>query len=563
MINRKRVVRKVSTITTTGQVIDLPPSWKFTITCRHHGDIRFDFDPLNRSGREDLAVHFRDALWSLRHELVGLTLLGIFNNISTYFWPFLDDLDRNGSGPRKTKLDQLDGQVLKDYLAWLETRIAGKGKKKGQLLSFSAKKNAYAAVKSMLVNRQKKVPDLVNPTLKFPKSPFPNINRLIPKREPYSKNEQDKIIAACNQDLKLIHNKETGSLSPAQVLVVHLIVLALSTGRNFQGLLELRRDSLKPHPLKDREILITEKRRSGFPQISSYRISSPERVADQQQALAIPTTVGDHFRWLEKYTRPLMDEARKDRDFVFLWRVPYTGRHPRSTRQGMVHRLTQDDAANAIDDFHQRHNLLDDRGAPLRVSIARCRPTFGTNLYARTRDIRKVQLALGHGSAETTARHYVSLPVEAERDHVFAGQAMVGWFTSHDERKVATFAADGKMPLENVRELLQGGYNTVIARCRNPFRDDGEICGKYMACFRCPQMVVFEDDLWRLYSFYYHMLSERNKIAPHHWVKTCGWVIKVIDNDIAPQFRAETVDLAKRKAREIPHPAWANYGSES
>lgn len=559
MIGRKRVVRKVDSISAGGQVIDLPPSWNFTITCKHHGEVRFDFWPLCGKGREDLAGHVRDAVWSLRHELVGQTLHGIFQQVSRYFWPFLDDLERNGAAI--THLHQLDSKAINDYLAWLETRIAGTGKRKGQPLSLSAKKNAYAVIKSVLVNRQKKVPMCVSPALKFPRSPFPNINRLVPKREPYSKDEQERIIAACNQDLRLIHGHGDDALSPAQILAVHLIVLALATGRNFQGLLELRRDSLKPHPLKDREILITEKRRSGFPQISSYRASSPELIADQKHVLTIPTTVGDHFRCLAKYTYPLMERASKeDRDFVFLWCVPYTGRHPNSTRQGMVTHFTQEDAKNAIDDFRQRHKLRDDRGAPLRVSIARCRPTFGTNLYARTRDIRKVQIALGHGSAETTARHYVSLPAEAERDHVFAGQAMVGWVTSSDEERAKALAADGKMPLENVRELLRGGYNTVIARCRNPFREDGEICGKYMACFKCPQMVVFEDDLWRLYSFYYRLLSERNKIAPHHWVKTYGWVIKTIDNDIMSQFEAEIVEDARCKAKKTPHPAWATYG---
>lgn len=561
MIGRKRVNRKVESIKPSGEVIDLPPDWRFAINCKHHGEVRFDFELLCRNGREGLAKDFRDAVWSLRHELVGQTLRGVHQQITAYFWPFLDDMEDGGNPV--TQLHQINGKTLKDYLAWLETRIASTGKRKGLSLSLSAKKNAYATLKVVLRNRLKTVPDRVSPELKFPKSPFPNINRLVPKRQPYSKEEQGRIIAACNEDLKSIHENGITRLSPAQVLAVHLIVLALATGRNFQGLLELRRDSLKPHPLKDREILITEKRRSGFPQISSYRTSAPERIVDQQQILTIPTTVGDHFRWLAEYTHPLVADADKaDKDFVFLWHVPYTGRHPKSTRQDRVQRFSQDDARNAVDDFRQRHCLLDDRGEPLRVSIARCRPTFGTNLYARTRDIRKVQMALGHGSAETTARHYVSLPIEAERDHVFVGQAMVGWVTSADEAKANALAADGKMPLENVRELLRGGYNTVVARCRNPFRDDGEICGKYMACFKCPQMVVFEDDLWRLYSFYYRLLSERNKIAPHHWVKTYGWVIKTIDQEIALQFDAQLVENAKRQAQSIPHPAWASWGAQ-
>ncbi|MBO8297851.1 hypothetical protein ID004_29220 [Pseudomonas aeruginosa] len=52
-----------------------------------------------------------------------------------------------------------------------------------------------------------------------------------------------------------------------------------------------------------------------------------------------------------------------------------------------------------------------------------------------------------------------------------------------------------------------------------------------------------------MFSFYNKLLAERNKIAPHHWVKTYGWVIKTIDNDIATQFPADLVEAAKSKAR--------------
>ncbi|WP_370678460.1 integrase [Comamonas sp. GB3 AK4-5] len=560
MIGKKRVIRKVTAVTLEGTVVDLPPSWCFTIRCQHHGEIRFDFPPWRQGGREELAIHVRDAIWSMRHELVGITLQGIFQQLSTYFWPFLDELEK--SNYAVFRLSQIDEATFREFLAWLERRIATVGKTAGQPLSLSAKKNAYTALKTVLINRMKKEPDSVNTQLRFPKSPFPNINRLVPKRTSYSKSEQSRIIAACNQDLKRIHSPQSGELlPPAQVLAVHLIVLALATGRNFQGLLELRRDSLKPHPLKDREILITEKRRGGSTQVTSYRAQEVNQKAEQDQVLTIPTTVGSHFRWLADFTRSVSDEALfEDRDLVFLWRVPYTGRHPKSTRQGRINRFTQVDARNAIADFVVRHELVDDHGERLLFSVARCRPTFGTNLYALTRDIRKVQLAMGHASAETTARHYVSLPAVAERDHVFVGQAMVGWVTSASEAKATALAADGKIPLQNVRELLSGGYNTAVARCMNPFREGEEVCGKYMVCFKCPQMVVFEDDLWKMFSFYNKLLAERNKIAPHHWVKTYGWVIKTIDNDIATQFPADIVEAAKNKAKVTPHPAWLSAG---
>ncbi len=125
MIGRKRVVRKVESITLDGTVVDLPPSWCFTISCQHHGEIRFDFDPWCRRDRDDLVMHVRDAVWSLRHELVGITLQGIFQQLATYFLPFLDDLEK--SGCVVSRLSQIDEKVVRDFLAWLERRIAGGG----------------------------------------------------------------------------------------------------------------------------------------------------------------------------------------------------------------------------------------------------------------------------------------------------------------------------------------------------------------------------------------------------------------------------------------------------
>ncbi|MGG6930989.1 UNVERIFIED_CONTAM: hypothetical protein P3D59_31530, partial [Pseudomonas aeruginosa] len=74
-------------------------------------------------------------------------------------------------------MSQIDEKVVRDFLAWLERRIAGGGRRTGQPLSLSAKKNAYSALKTVLTNRMKKTPESVSTQLRFPKSPFPNINR--------------------------------------------------------------------------------------------------------------------------------------------------------------------------------------------------------------------------------------------------------------------------------------------------------------------------------------------------------------------------------------------------
>jgi len=70
----------------------------------------------------------------------------VFQQITIYFWAFLDD--QEGAGNPITQLGQIDGKTIKDYLAWLETRIVSVGRRKGQPLSISAKKNAYATLRN-------------------------------------------------------------------------------------------------------------------------------------------------------------------------------------------------------------------------------------------------------------------------------------------------------------------------------------------------------------------------------------------------------------------------------
>lgn len=372
----------------------------------------------------------------------------------------------------------------------------------------------------------------------------------VPRREGYSAGEQERIIAACAEDLALF-NANPEALSSHQVLAVHAVITVLTCGVNMTPLLEMRRDSLRSF-LPDRDLLVLEKRRGYTTRTISLPKNTPEETATP-----ITKMVGDYLRQLQQYTERFVSDADEaDRPFVFLCRladVTY------SRRRGNVVRFDEVQVRNALKSFVNRHELFDDRGAPLNLSIARLRPTFALNYYLRHRDLRKLQQALGHSSILLTIQRYIP-PVtpEAVRNHAFIGQAMVGWATSRDETLAIRLAADGEIPLRNATELLTGGYNTSIARCQNPFREADQVCGKFLACFRCPSMVVFEDDLYRLYSFYFRLLAERPKIPPHQWMKTFGPVIRTIDEQIAVQFDSAVVAEARQRAQSTPHPAWRN-----
>uniref|UniRef100_E6PQA9 Phage integrase n=1 Tax=mine drainage metagenome TaxID=410659 RepID=E6PQA9_9ZZZZ len=547
-IRRPKLDRKVAEIAQPNSSGERAPDWSFTIHCPHEGDLVFDFNPYRRSGRDDLAGHMRDAFWSLRHERVGRSLLSYDTHGMHIFWRFLDDLEK--SGKAVGRLDQIDRALIERFLAWLEMQLSSRGPTRGQALSLTAKRVSFNHLKALLSNRQRYALSCVSPELSFPRNPFPNTNRLTPRRKSYSAAEQKAIISALNTDLRRIHEDSEKALPALQVLIVHMIVLALAAGWNLQTLIELRRDSLRDHPLTDRKLFVTVKRRGA----SRHAVSVPDGVPSTDSlsgASTVPATVANHFRFLCDFTAPLFSEAQpRDRDCVFLWRVP------KLEHAGQVVRLNASRISNGLIAFRSRHDLRDDRGRPLRLGIARMRPTMAIELYRRTRDIRKVQQALGHASALTTAKHYADKPLEAERDHAFVLDSMVSRLTRLDIEGKVLVAADGEIPTSDVRDLLSGGYNTGIARCRNPFRSDDNVCQKYFTCFRCPNFCVFEDDLWRLFSFYERLMAERPKINPAHWMKTYGPIVRRIDAEIAPLFPSDKVEAAHRLAKESPHPTW-------
>jgi integrase len=547
-IRRPKLTRKALTSVSKGCVVDIAPGWRFSIESKNHGSIDFDFSSMAVDGRPELAAQLRDALWSLRFESEGVSLQSYFWALRS-FWAFLVDLESDGT--RITRLDQINRKCIDRYLAWLELQLVGTGHmNSGERLALSSKRNSYCGLKTLLINRKRMVPSEINEELDFPRNPFHKYNQTKLKREPYTRTEHNRILQALNTDLRAVHGNNAEMLPDLQVLTMYLLVLASSTGINLQPLLELKRDSLRPHPLEDRELLFTEKRRGWSSFAASVRKSAPLPEA-KRDIHTVPSSIGDHFRALCKYTELIAQRAEpRLRDHVFLWSVS------RGARKNEIVHLTRCEIKTGIRDFARRHRLLNDFGAPLALSFGRFRPTFANELYQRTRDIRKVSQALGHSSVETTARYYVGITGDSLRDHAIVAEGMVSAFTVLNAGGTRILAADGAIPSKEIKFLATKGYSTGIAHCRNPFRDDESLCKKFFTCFHCPNMLVMEDDLWRMFSFYYRLLAERTKLRPDHWLRTCGPIIRRIDEDIAPLFPVEKVNEAKLRARSDPHPTW-------
>lgn len=114
-IRRTKLDRKVSLTEKNGELIDLPPGWTFTILCPHMGKIRLDFNRYRANGREALAREMRDAVWRMRHAVVGKTLQSFTLIGLSYFWRFLDHQEENGL--TIANVVQIDRKVIVAYLA--------------------------------------------------------------------------------------------------------------------------------------------------------------------------------------------------------------------------------------------------------------------------------------------------------------------------------------------------------------------------------------------------------------------------------------------------------------
>lgn len=544
-IRKPRLDRKVDDLAVVGDnIVHLPAPWSFVIECRHHGSIEIDFTPLRANDRHELASHFRDAVWGMRHTRLGVTLKQ-YRAFLTAFFRFLNEI----GGTEIKCLSQISRHVLDAYIAWLGQQLRVRGSQRGLPWAIGSQMAHYNAVKSLLKHLRRWVPHETR-SLSFPRNPFPNSARRMSPRQSYSEAESQRLLVALNQDLRALHSGEH-DIKETQILGIHLLVLGLATGRNQQSVLELPRDCLQPHAAPGRKLLVTSKRRGYSTHVTSLRSSDPQAMRTEPRDVVIPNNVAEHIEWLADHTAPLAllaDERYTDRIFL---RIPSNGKD-----KGKVVPMTASSVNATLTLFVRRHGLQDDHGNVLALCFARLRPTFGNAIYARSGgDLRAVQKALNHADLRTTVNHYLALPPHAERDHALVVEGMVGWAKREIEGKVM-IAADGSIPLANVENLLSGGYNTGVARCRNPFRENESVCSKFFTCFKCQNMVVFEDDLWRLYSFYYRLLHERIKIAPHHWSLTYGPIIRRIDAEIAPQFPAAAVELARSRAQREPHPMW-------
>jgi hypothetical protein len=408
-------------------------------------------------------------------------------------------------------IEDISIELIENYISHLKRRFP----------NVVTAKAHYSTIKSILVKMQQLG---WLPRFNFPRNPFPHSHRKVTGQQTFSKAERKRVAHALRIDVNEMLKIKTplGSFE----LTVCLLAIALRSGMNTTPLLEMTTDSIKQHPLKEsRKLLVLYKRRGNATQIQSLRHSV--KVESAQTVLADVAIIVQH---IIEQNQALRKQANSDLVFCF--------GATRANKFEIV-LLTTNTLSQNIKKWVAKHGLTDDSGNPLAVNVSRFRKSFENRIWELSGADPFVTAALSNHTVQVSHNHYLEAPKEAEKSFNLMGRVM----TNERLGRVEVFD------------------NTPVAKCSNKPRvnaktGQSEYCTSFLDCLRCTNMVVTQEDLYRLFSFYWLIVHEREQIGVKRWKKYFAHIIRIVDQDIAPKFDADYVANIRTEAESNPHPAW-------
>jgi len=451
------------------------------------------------------------------------TIVSFASNGIKVFLPYLTE---NHVGTMPLRPSDMGPVDVARYIAWLRLKYP----------NGSTAKNYYSAFKSVMVGLMDYgFIDQPQGAL-LPANPFPMNGKVTRAETSLNQAEMEKLATALKADLIAIHHGRFTGLD-SEAIVALMLIVGMRSGINITPFLEMKRDCLGPHPFMPNLMLVrTFKRRGKGAQSTSLRQTHIHDLAATvpMDGVAVLKKALD----LTKVLVPDAPDAIKDR--VWLYRSSQRGKDKGQTlclKMGSVSELTR-----AI---VQRHGLLADDGAPLRVTLGRLRKTMENRLWKLSDgDLLAVSAVMGH-SPQVADNHYLRLDERTKAEGAkFIGEALPAKLRGQD--LVPT-------PTGSCKDSLQGALAP---------KDGSTHCAEFTHCLGCPSYAIVGTvkDLHRLFSFQRFLMSELNYYAAVEWLK---WqdhhqaLIVQIDQIAIDNFFPEMVEQAKVLAEKDPHPFWA------
>jgi len=451
--------------------------------------------------------------------------------IASYFYGAKNLLDfcvlTACASDRALEIDAIDTAFIKEFLGYI-----------GKLhhVGYSSQRAIFTRVKSLL-SVLIDCGVIPGDRITFPANPYPNSNKRLKGEQPYSEAERERLIKAIKKDITAIFQGRFEHRM-SEALSICLLAICLRTGRNTHPMLELSREALREHPLSPSlKLLVTQKRRAYATQqtvvVNSQESIGREFVVVQMDAVAIYEKVKD-------LTAPLAEKAPSDIAH-YLWL--YRSEANRSL--GEIKVLSFCTLPPGLSSFTKRHDLRADDGTPLIVNVSRLRKTLADRLWRLSGgDPFAVARVLGN-DVRVTDDHYLDVTPELERNWKFMGESLV-------------------MDLRGSAGSLPKTENTPVGKCKDPLGAkhsapmNAKPCIDFLSCFGCRNYVITDDerDLYRLFSFYWFLIRERESLGASRWSKVYGWIVRVIDAQVTIQFDKDLIARVRERARLQPHPYW-------
>lgn len=371
----------------------------------------------------------------------------------------------------------------------------------------------------------------------FPLNPFPGSNRKYVGEKPLTIAQRKAFNRAVKTALMPLYQE--GAEATSELLAYAVLSIALHTGRNTTGLLDLSVDCLRPHPKDNVQFLIAPKRRSIREQGVPISVS-PTSATTVWRGVAY---LIERIKECTAKYRPDADDHLKDHLLIYRPRVASKGITSRS-----IVPLTDSTLRVAVCKLVEDHNLTDSSGQPLRINVSILRKTFANRMFELTDgNLAATAAATGH-SPSVSERHYMTPGEDAEKHWLFMGRTM------HQELLNNRLGETEKTPSGHCSDLKYGQHAPK----------NGATCMRFLSCLHCRNYVVTGDDLYRLFSLYWLVVRERDRVDKRKWKRNYGHIVRLIDKDIVNKgvsdgtFHPDKVTAAREEARANPHPFWAS-----
>lgn len=426
----------------------------------------------------------------------------------------------------------LEAKHVRLYLGWIKDH---------DNWGYGSQKIIFSNTKSVLVGLRQRdvIPDHDD---LFPGNPFPGSNAKMKGQTSLSPGERKRLAVALRDDLVAIH-KDRFEGTESEVLVVHVLALAIRTGLNPTPLLEMQRDCLRPHPFMPAMMLLeTFKRRGNATHLKSLRYSREEG-----RPTSIPMDGVALLKKVIDMTEPLVAEAQPThKGRVWLYRSE------KISERGKVAVLQTMRMQVCINSLVTRHDLRDDSGKPLRLNLSRLRKTLENRLWTLSGgDLIATAALMGH-QPKVADMHYLACTQQMRENATFVGEALPNIYRS------------GSIGSGNVIPIHLD--NTPVGRCKDVYNGDkapqnGDPCDDFFSCFSCTSYAIVgaPEDLHRLFSFYWFLEREMAHARSNDWREQFRLTMVLIDAFTLDKFDAALVAAAKQKARTEPIKFWASY----